>query len=60
MPNSRAEQGPSREEPGNAMPPESADGQDQEGPRGHDRKTFLEHARDSMNEHAELGRLLAQ
>ena len=42
------------------MPPESADGQDQDAPRGHGSKTFLEHARESMEEHSELGRLLAQ
>ena len=32
MPNTRAEEGPSREEPGNAIPAEGADEQNQDGP----------------------------
>ena len=59
MPDNRAEQEPSQEEPCNLTPAESADGQNQEGPRGHGGKTFLEHARESMEEHETLGRLLA-
>ena len=49
-----------REEPGDAIPPESADELDQDGPRGHGGKTLLEHARDAMNENAELGSLPAE
>ena len=55
MPNTPAEQESAREEPGNPTPTDSADEQDQEGPRGHEGKTFLEHMEDSMNKHAELG-----
>ena len=60
MPNSRAEEGPTREEPGGAIPPETADEQDQGGPATNRTKTFLEHCEDAMNEHDTLGRLLAQ
>ena len=59
MPDNRAEES-SQEEPGTAIPPESTDGQEQDAQRGHGGKTFLEHARESMEEHAELGRLLAE
>ena len=51
MPDSRAGKESPREEPGNATPPEGTEGQDQDGPRGHDGKTFLHHAEDVMNEH---------
>ena len=60
MPDNRPEGEPIREEPGIAIPPESADEQDHDALRGRGEKTFLEHARESMEEHAELGRLLAQ
>ena len=60
MPSSPAEDQPSREDPGNAIPPEGADEQDQHGPTAYREKTFLEHLEDAMNEHAELGRLLAK
>ena len=60
MPLDPVEKEPPREEPGIATPPKSADGQDQDAPRGHGGKTFLEHARESMEEHETLGRLLAQ
>jgi len=56
----QAEEEPHREEPSTAISPEAADGQDQGAPRGHDGKTFLKHARESMEEHDTLGRLLAQ
>ena len=46
-----------QEETGAAIP---TDEQDQDAPRGHGGKTFLEHAREAMGEHAELGRLLAE
>ena len=55
----QAEEEPHREEPGATILPEAADGQHQDGPRGHGGKTFLEHARDAMDEHDTLGRLLA-
>ena len=60
MPHNPSEEGPSREEPGNPIPPESADEQDQDCPRGYEGKAFLEHLEDSMNEHETLGRLLVQ
>ena len=60
MPDTQPGQEPPRKEPGNPTPPDSTDGQDQDAPRGHCGKTFLEHARESMEEHAELGRLLAE
>ncbi len=60
MPNSRAEKEPSREKPGNAIIPETADEQDQDGPVAKREMTFLEHAKESMGEHATLGRLVAQ
>lgn len=60
MPDTPAEQKRPWEEPGTAIVPEYADEQDQETPRGHGGKTFLEHARESMNEHETLGRLPAQ
>ncbi len=60
MTNSRAEEGPSREESGGAVPPEAADEQDQDGPTTNRKKTFLQHAEDAMEEHETLGRLLAQ
>ena len=60
MPHNPAEEGPSREEPGNPIPSESADEQDQDCPRGYEGKAFLEHLEDSMNEHETLGRLLAE
>ena len=59
-PNSRAEEEPSREEPGNAISPESADEQEQDGPATNRKKTFLEHCEDAVNEHETLGRHLAQ
>ena len=59
MPSSRDEEEPSREEPGNAIPPEGTDEQDQDGPTTKRKKTFLEHAEDAMNEHKTLGKLLA-
>ena len=60
MPNSRPEEEPLREEPDIAIVSESADEQDQNGPRCHDGKTFMKHGREAMEEHAELGKLLAQ
>ena len=60
MSNSRAEEEPSREEPGYATPPEGTDEQEQDGPATNRKKTFLEHCEDAMNEHKTLGRLLAQ
>ena len=45
MPNSPAEQEPSQEEPSNSIPPEGANKQEQDGPRGHGGKTFMEHAK---------------
>ena len=62
MPNSRARKKPTNEEPGNANPPEGADEQDQGNPTTttNKTKTLLKHARESMAEHATLGRLLAQ
>ena len=59
MPNSRAEEGPSPEEPGRATA-EGKGGQNQDGAATNREKTFLEHARDSMDEHDLLGRLLGQ
>ncbi|MYC37031.1 MAG: hypothetical protein F4X66_08985 [Chloroflexi bacterium] len=58
MPDNRPEKEPSQEEPGTAIPPELTDEQAQDAPRGHDGKTFMEHARESMEEHETLGRLL--
>ena len=60
MPDNGPEVESSQQVPGTAMPPESAVEQDQDASRGHGGKTFLEHARESMEEHAELGRLLAE
>ena len=60
MPNSRAEKEPSREKPGNAIIPETADEQDQDGPVTNRKSTSLERREDAMAEHATLGRLLAQ
>ena len=60
MPNTPTEQEPAPDEPGDAIPPEGANEQEQDAPRGHAGKTFLEHGEDVMNEHAELLRLLAQ
>ena len=60
MPHSRAEEEPSRENPGNYMPPEGADERGQLNPTTNKEKTFLEHAEDSMNEHDLMGRLRAQ
>ena len=60
MPNSPAEEEPSRRDSDATIPPEGAAEQEQEGPGGHEGKTFTEHARESMEEHAELGRLLDQ
>ena len=60
MPDNRAEQEPSQEETSAAMPPESADEQDQDAPIGHGGKTFLEHAKEAVDEHDILGRLLAE
>ena len=60
MPHSRKEKEPLREEPGAATFPESADEQDQDGPRGHSGKAFLEHAKEAIDEHHTPGRLLAQ
>ena len=60
MPNTRAEEEPSREEPGNAIVPEGADEQDQDGPATNRKRTFLEHCESAMNEHATLDRLLAE
>jgi len=60
MQDTQPEQGPPQDEPGTAIPPESADAQDQDAPRGHGGKTLLEHARESMDEHDTLGRLLAE
>ena len=57
MPNSRAEEGPFREEPDNTN---TADEQDQDGPTTRNKRTLLEHREDTMDEHTELGRLLAQ
>ena len=60
MPNSPAEQEPSQEEPSNSIPPEGANKQEQDGPRGHGGKTFMEHAKEAIDEHHTPGRLLAQ
>ena len=60
MPNTPAEEEPPKEEPGTATPPEGADAQAHDSPRGHGGKAFLEHLEDSMNEHETLGRLLAE
>ena len=60
MPDNRPHEEPPREEPSTASLLNSADGKDQDAPRGHGGKTFLEHARESMEEHETLGRLLAQ
>ena len=60
MPNSRAEEEPPREEPGDATPPESADEQGKTLRRATAGKTFLEHGEDSMNEHDTLLRLLTE
>ena len=60
MPDNRPDEEPPREEPGGATPPEFADGQDQDAPIGHGGKTFLEHAREAVDEHDILGRLLAE
>ena len=59
MPNGRPEEKTTPEEPA-AIPPESADEQDQDTPRGRGGKAFLEHFRESMEEHTELARLLAE
>ena len=60
MPDSPAEQEPPRDELGNPTPADGTDGQDQEAPTGHCGKTFIEHFRESMEEHAEPGRLPAE
>ena len=60
MPHNPAEEGPSREEPGNPIPPESADEQDHDGSATYRDKTFMEHFEDATNEHETLGKLLAQ
>ena len=60
MPENRPEQEPPQEELHTAIPPESADEQSQEDPKGHGGRTFLEHAKESMEEHAKLGMLLAE
>ena len=60
MPYNLADDEPPHEEPGKTMPPDAPDDQGQDSPRGHGGKTLLEHGREAMEEHAELGRLLAQ
>ena len=60
MPNSRAEEGPFREEPDNTNTADAADEQDQDGPTTRNKRTLLEHREDTMDEHTELDRLLAQ
>lgn len=50
MPDTRPGEEPTPEEPGNATPSESAD----------EREDFPETRRESMEEYAELGRLLAE
>ena len=60
MPNSPAVKGLPREETGIANTSKYSDGQDQEAPKGHNGKTFLEQFRESMDEHETLVRLLAQ
>ena len=60
MPNRRAEEGPTREEPCDAIHAESTDEQDQDGPTMNRKRTFLKHCEDAMNEQDTLGRLLAQ
>ena len=59
LPNSRAGKQPFREEYSNANYPETAGEQEQDGPRGHDGKTFMEHAHEAIDEHTERGRFLA-
>ena len=49
-----------REEPGTAVPAEGKGGQDQDGLDTAREKTFLQHAKDAMEEHDLLGRLLAR
>ena len=46
--------------PATPPPPEGADEQDQEDPTTKREKTFLEHAKDAMDEHETLGKLLGQ
>ena len=58
-PNSRAEERP-QEKLGAAILPDAAGEHDQDGPKGHGGRTFMEHARDAMDEHAEPGGILAQ
>ena len=60
MTDNQAEEETTQEESGAAIVPEAADERDQDSPRGQGGKTFLRHARESMEEHAELGRLLAE
>ena len=60
MPHGQAEEEPSREKPDNTIIPETAGEQEQDGPTTNRKKTFLEHCESAMNEHATLGRLLAE
>ena len=62
MPNGKAEGGTTQEEPGNAIPPEGneeQDQRDQDHQNTHREKTSLVPAMDAMNEHDLLSRLLA-
>ena len=60
MPNSRAEEEPTHEESGNAIPTESTDEQDQDGPATNRKETFRQHVEDAMDEHYLPSRLAAQ
>ncbi len=60
MPNRTAEEESTPEEPHATTTPKATDEQDQDGPRGHDGKSFMEHAHDVMEEHETLLRLLAE
>ena len=60
MPSSRAEEGPTREEPDTANAPEDADEQDQDGPATNRKETFRQHVEDVLDEHYLPSRLLAQ
>ena len=53
--NSRAKEEPSWEEPGNTIPPEGTDEQDQDDPNMNRKKTLLEYCEDAMDEHETLG-----
>ena len=59
MPHSKAEDGLTQEEPVGNIPAEGADEQDQDDLTAK-RRTFLEHAKEAMDEHETLDRLLAQ